>query len=217
MEEILKGQQKISLELVSLALFSEYKLKIKINCISIHQQQIIQNPNQNFSFLFFTFLQCCFGFCHTRMRISHNYTYIPSLQSLSLLPHPIPQVITELRTGLPVLHSSSPAIHLTPDSVYMLMLLSPFIPLSPPPLCPQVHSLHLRLPSFPADRFLNTIFLDFIYMCYIRICFSLSDLIGSRFIHLTRTDLNSFFLWLSNIPLYICTTSSLSIHLSMDI
>ena len=26
-----------------------------------------------------------------------------------------------------------------------------------------------------------------------------------------------FFLWLSNIPLYICATSSLSIHLSMDI
>ena len=25
-----------------------------------------------------------------------------------------------------------------------------------------------------------------------------------------------FFLWLSNIPLYICATSSLSIHLSMD-
>ena len=43
MEEILKGQQKISLELVSLVLFSEYKVKIKINCISIRQQQIIQN------------------------------------------------------------------------------------------------------------------------------------------------------------------------------
>ena len=136
------------------------------------------------------------------------------------LPSPIPslQVITECQTGLPVPHSSSsPAIHLAPSSVYMLMLLSPLVPLSPPPLCPQVHSLHLRLPSFPADRFLNTIFLDFIYMCYIRICFSLSDLIGSRFIHLTRTDLNSFFLWLSNIPLYICSTSSLSIHLSMNI
>ena len=32
-----------------------------------------------------------------------------------------------------------------PLSVYMLMLLSPFVPLSSPPPCPQVHSLHLRL------------------------------------------------------------------------
>ena len=38
---------------------------------------------------------------------------------------------------------------------------------------------------------------------------------GSMFIHLPRTDSN--FLWLSNIPLYICTITSLSIHLSVDI
>ena len=34
---------------------------------------------------------------------------------------------------------------------------------------------------------------------------------GSRFIYLTRTNSNSFFLWVSNIPLYIQTTASLSI------
>ena len=55
------------------------------------------------------------------------------------------------------------------------------------------------------------------------ICFSFSDtslcIIGPRFIHLIRTDSNQMhsFLWLSNILLYICTTASLSIHLSMDI
>ena len=32
-----------------------------------------------------------------------------------------------------------------------------------PTLCPQVHSLHLCLHSFPANRFINTIFLDSIY------------------------------------------------------
>ena len=35
-------------------------------------------------------LQWCVGFCHTAMRISHNYTYIPSFFSLTPLPprHP---------------------------------------------------------------------------------------------------------------------------------
>ena len=40
---------------------------------------------------------------------------------------------------------------------------------------------------------------------------------GSRFIHLNTTDSNSFFLWLGDISLYICITSSLSIHLLMEI
>ena len=31
-------------------------------------------------------------------------------------------------------------------------------------LCPQVHSLHLRLHSFPENRFINIIFLDFVYI-----------------------------------------------------
>ena len=41
--------------------------------------------------------------------------------------------------------------------------------------------------------------------------------IGFRFIYLISTDSNAFLLWLSNIPLYICTTTSLSIHLSLNI
>ena len=53
-------------------------------------------------------------------------------------------------------------------------------------------------------------------------CFSLSDWLYSlwQFLgpstSLRMTQFHSF-LWLSDIPLYICTTSSLSIHLSMDI
>ena len=42
-------------------------------------------------------------------------------------------------------------------------------------------------------------------------------IIGSRFIHLNRTDSQVFLLWLNNIPLCIYTITSLSIHLSVDI
>ena len=38
-----------------------------------------------------------------------------------------------------------------------------------PPLCPQVHSLHLCLYSCPANRFISTIFLDSIYMCSVQL------------------------------------------------
>ena len=36
----------------------------------------------------------------------------------------------------------------------------PFSLSTPPPLCPQLHSLHLHLYFCPADRFICTIFLD---------------------------------------------------------
>lgn len=53
-----------------------------------------------------------------------------SLSPLWSLP-PCPQVITEPQTGLPVLYSNlSPAIYFIRDGIYMLMLLSPLIPLS---------------------------------------------------------------------------------------
>ena len=60
------------------------------------------------------------------------------------------------------------------------------------------------------------------YALIYSICFSPSDslhsvwqTLGSSTL-LQRTQFH-FILWLSNIPLYICTTTSLSIHLSMDI
>ena len=40
--------------------------------------------------------------------------------------------------------------------------------------------------------------------------------ISSKSIHVVTSGKILFFLWLSNIPLYVCTTSSLSIHLLMD-
>ena len=88
-----------------------------------------------------------------------------------------------------------------------------------PTLCPQVHSLHLCLHSFPKNNFLNTILLDSIYIYinirYLFFSFWLTSVCttGSRFIHLTRPDSNLFFYMADIIPLYMCTTSSLSIHL----
>ena len=55
------------------------------------------------------------------------------------------------------------AIHPTLDSVCVVTLPSPFVPLSPP-LCPQVHSLHRHLHTFLAKRFINIIFLGAIQM-----------------------------------------------------
>ena len=68
--------------------------------------------------------------------------------------------------------------------------------------------LHLQCLYYcPANRFISTIFRFHIYVLIYDICFSLSDFLHSlwqcKFIHLTRTDWIHFFLWLSNIPLFM--------------
>ena len=65
--------------------------------------------------------------------------------------------------------------------------------------CKKVHQFH---------------FLDSIHMLstqYFFFWFSSLCIRGSKFIYLSSTDLNVFLLWMSNIPLCICTTTSLSI------
>ena len=63
----------------------------------------------------------------------------------------------------PVPHgSSSPALHFTPDCVYMSVLLSPVIPLSLPS-CVHVSILYICV-SRPADRIISTTFLDSTYV-----------------------------------------------------
>ena len=97
------------------------------------------------------------------------------------------QVITEHPNGLPALHSNfSLAIHLTPDSIHIyadaaFSICPPF----PPPLHPQVHSLHLHLHSFLANSFINIIFLDSV--CVNTLFFWLTSLCVtcSRFVHLS--------------------------------
>ena len=94
------------------------------------------------------------------------YPHIPSLLSLPpTLPIPLLQIVTKHQVDLPVLRGCFPlVIHFTFGSVYMSVLLSHFIPASPPPPCPQVRSLPLCLYSCPATRFISSIFLDSMYM-----------------------------------------------------
>ena len=107
-----------------------------------------------------------------------------------------------------------------------------------PALCPQASSLCLHLYSCPANRFINIVFLDSIqfssvhslshlqlfarFHTYVLIYWFLFlwlislSITGCRFIHLSKTESNVF-PSMANIPLYICTITSLSIHLSVDI
>ena len=172
-------------------------------------------------------LQWCVSFCCVTKWISYTYTYIPiSPPSCVSLPPSLshPSRWTQHQADLPVLCSCFPlAIYFTFGSVYMSMPLSHFIPAYPSPSpCPQVPSLCLRLYSCPAPRFFRTIFFRFhIYVLTYGICFSLSDLLHSVLQTLgPSTSLQithfRFFSWLSNVPLFISATSSLSTHLSVN-
>lgn len=148
--------------------------------------------------------------CHTTTWISHNYTDIASLFELPPLPSLL-QVITEGQAGLPVLDSSFPWLF-THDSVYMPMILSQCIP---PLSSPAVSTSSLFVPWSPS---LQTGSTDFIHM-YTKI-FS-SDLrhsiTGSLGLStsLQLIQIRILFKYY-NILSCICT-SSVSIHLSMDI
>ena len=109
-------------------------------------------------------------------------------------------------------------------SVYMSIPISQFIPPpdSFPPRCPYICLLHLCLYFCPVNPFICTIFLGSTYALIYDICFSLSDLLHSVWQPLnpsTSLQMTQFcsFLWLINNLLYIGTTSSLSIRLSMGI
>ena len=55
-----------------------------------------------------------------------------------------------------------------------------------------------------------------VFLWYHFLCLTSLSVIPSMFIHVVANGRISFFLWLSNIQLYIYTISSLSVHLSMD-
>ena len=118
-------------------------------------------------------------------------------------------------------------IHFIHISVYTSIPISQFITPSPRHHIPPLVSIHLFstsvsqfLPSTPVHLYHFSRF--HIYALIYDICFSLSDLLHSVWqsrdptTSLQMTQFSSF-LWLSNIPLYICTTSSLSIRLLMGI
>ena len=102
------------------------------------------------------------------------------------------------RFELPASYSKFlPAICFTSHNVYISMLLL-VCPPSPSHTGSTNLSLCLRLRGCPADRFISTIFLDSIYISiniwHLFFSFSLTSqcMTGSRFIHLTTTDSNSF-------------------------
>ena len=109
-------------------------------------------------------LQCCIGFFHKIIIISHNYTYIPSLVCLPLLLPSHPFGLSQSMklgslcyTATSHLSISHMIVHIC--QCYFLYSYHSLLPL----LFPQVCSLHLCLHSFPANRF-NTNFPDSIYM-----------------------------------------------------
>ena len=132
-------------------------------------------------------------------------------------------MVTKHRADLPVLCRCFPlAIYFTFSSVYMSMPLSlchslPFpLPISSSPFSSRSVSLFPSCHEVLHDHFFPLRFR--IYVLAYCICFSLSDLlhsVGQTLIPSTSLQIPPFhfFLWLSNIPLYICATSSLAIFL----
>ena len=126
------------------------------------------------------------------------------------------------------LYSRLLVIYFIHISVYMSIPISQFI--TPPPaphhfppllsICLFSTSVSLFLPCKPVHLYYFSRF--HIYVLIYDICCPLSDLLHSVWqtldpsTYLQMTQFRSF-LWLSNIPLYMCTTSSLSICLSMGI
>ena len=158
-------------------------------------------------------LKFCVGFCYTTTQISHSDTHTPSVLSLSPLRPSNPSRSSK-STGLGCLLNVATSQQLSISHMIVCSCLS-IRPALFSPLSPQVCSLYLRLHSFPENSFINTVFSHSICIRYLLFSFRLTSLYitGSRFIHLSRTDSNLFFFMLSNSPLHICTTSSLSIHL----
>ena len=142
--------------------------------------------------------KCCVGFCHTTSESAINTRVSPP--SWTSLPFPISShasrlSVTEYRVELPVLHSSFPLAAYIRGNVSVSVLLSQFIPPSPPPNCLQVHSLQVCLCSCPAKEFISTIFLvPYICVNILYLFFWLTSLCraGYRCIYLTATNSNAF-------------------------
>ena len=93
------------------------------------------------NFFFLPCLQCCIGFWHTTMQISHNYTHIPSLPSLPSLATYQPsrssqsiRLVSLCYTAnshqlstlqlMRLFSNLSSAIHLTTDAAFLQPLIS---------------------------------------------------------------------------------------------
>ena len=157
-------------------------------------------------------------FCHTSTRISHRYTHVSSLPSPS--PHHpsacwwapiwVPWVIQQMPIGYLFYTWYCKFL------CYYLPYISPS-PSSPPILSIDLFSMSVS-PLLPW-KWIHQCqpFRFHIYVSVYNIYISLSDLLQSVSLALVpSTSLEQIqmhsFLWLSSIPLYVCTTASLSIY-----
>jgi len=116
-----------------------------------HILYCIDQNNCTYLYLFLNFifhwaiiaLHYCIGFCHTSTCISHRYTYVPSLLKLPLPPNPSPPSRLSQSPSLSSL-SHAPNSHwvsVLHGSVNVYMVLSPWVPPSPPLPCILTHFL----------------------------------------------------------------------------
>ena len=173
--------------------------------------------------------QYCVSFCCRTKWISHVHTHVPvSPPSWASLPSSVSHPSRSLQSTEPISLCYAAASHqptILHSVVYICWCYSHFAPVSfalLPHVLKCIFYVYLFIPALQLGSSVPFFFRFHIYALAYGICFSLSDLLHSVWQTLSpSTSLQitqfCFFLWLSNIPLYICATSSLSIHLSMDI
>ena len=171
-------------------------------------------------------LQWCVSLCFITKWISYTYTYIPISppSSVSLPPslshHSRWSQSTKLISLCYVAASHGLSIlHLVVYICQCYSLTSSQLTL---PACRVLKSILYICIFIPVLPLVSSEPFFIPYICtsirYLFFSFWLTSLCmtDSRSIHLTTITQFRFFLWLSNIPLYICATSSLSIQLLMD-
>ena len=154
------------------------------------------------------------------------YPHIPPLLRLppTLLIPPL-EVVAKHRTDLPVPCSCFPlaVLHLVVYICQCHSLTSSQLTLPPPRVLKSILYICVFIPVLPLGSSEPYFFFKIPYICvsiqYLFFSFWLTSLCmtDTRSIHLITNSTILFPLWLSNIPFYICTTSSLSIHMLTDI
>lgn len=134
-----------------------------------------EKPREFFLFSYFFFLiendfcvttSCWLLLCNSRKCIC---MYIPTLLPLTPYPPPHPSPRSSQDANLGSLLCYTAASHLLAIVLMVVCIrvqcYSLSHPILSPSLCLQAHSLHLPLYSRPENKFINTSFLDLLYMC----------------------------------------------------